>query len=52
MTGVSEYVCEDCMDGDHEECWRQGGWPHQDTDERCGCHLTGHRLDNRITANP
>jgi hypothetical protein len=44
----TEFVCEDCMDGDHEECRHHGGWPHQDTDERCGCHLTGHRLDNRL----
>lgn len=47
MANVTELVCEDCMDGDHEECRRQGGWPHQDTNERCGCHLTAHALDNR-----
>lgn len=35
--------CEDCAEGDHSECSRQGGWPFQDTNERCACHLRGHR---------
>lgn len=45
--GISEWVCEDCMEGDHEVCRRQGGWPFQETDERCGCHLSRHALDKR-----
>ena len=44
---VTELVCEDCVEGDHEACRRSGGWPYQDTNERCGCHLTEHALDNR-----
>lgn len=44
---VNEFVCEECMDGDHDACRREGGWPHQDTNERCGCHLSDHALDNR-----
>jgi hypothetical protein len=43
----SEFICEDCMEGDHESCRREGGWPYQLLDDRCGCHLTDHRLDNR-----
>lgn len=45
---VTEYLCDDCIEGDHEACRREGGWPHQDTNERCGCHLTAHRFDNRM----
>lgn len=44
---ANELVCEDCLEGDHEACRRAGGWPHQDTNERCGCHDTAHLLDNR-----
>ncbi len=45
---VTEYLCIDCIEGDHEACRREGGWPHQDTSERCGCHLSAHRFDNRV----
>jgi hypothetical protein len=44
---LTEYVCDDCIEGDHESCRRSGGWPHQETCERCGCHLSAHALDNR-----
>ena len=50
MTG-NELVCDDCLAGDHDECRRAGGWPHQDTNERCGCHETAHLLDNRPRAD-
>lgn len=54
----SEAVCEDCMEGDHEACRREGGWMFFDIegrpgwatghgDDRCGCHLTDHVLDRR-----
>lgn len=44
---IGEEICEDCQDRDHLACQREGGWMHQETFERCGCHLTDHSLDNR-----
>jgi hypothetical protein len=52
----TERVCEDCIGTggigiDHEACRREGGYmDDEDNDQRCDCHLTGHRLDNRRTA--
>lgn len=36
-----ERPCDDCAEGDHESCRRNGGFPHQDSawDERCPCHI-------------
>lgn len=45
---VNENVCVDCMNGDHEVCRHEGGYlDDEDNDQRCGCHLTAHALDNR-----
>lgn len=44
---ATEDVCIDCMEGDHAYCDRQAGYMHDDTPERCGCHMSGHHLDNR-----
>lgn len=44
----TERVCEDCMDGAHDACRREGGYmDDEDNDQRCGCHLTEHLLDKR-----
>jgi hypothetical protein len=44
---ANEFVCDECLEGDHESCRRSGGWPFQETNERCGCHESDHRFDNR-----
>lgn len=51
---MNEFVCDDCLDGDHEACRREGGFLNDeahitatDSDNRCGCHLSSHQLDNR-----
>lgn len=44
---LPELICEDCLEKDHLSCLHEGGWMHQETFERCGCHLTKHLLDNR-----
>lgn len=48
---ANEGVCSDCMEGDHDTCRHEGGYTDdEDNDQRCGCHLTGHALDNRPSA--
>lgn len=37
-----EKPCWDCEEGRHEMCLHNGGWPNEDNNDRCSCHLTSH----------
>lgn len=43
---MTDIDCRDCLTGNHATCQRNEGYPDPETGRRCGCHETGHQLDN------